>query len=349
MLPKTFFMTMPLRAIIFSLLWGLRILCPAAVDAADRDITVLAVGDVMLGRHIAKVMNAGGSDFPFREIAPAFRNADVVFGNLEAVIAEDGSLPAFPEKPYNFHAHKAAAPALGKAGFHVLSLANNHAMDYGPAALFETRRLLDKSGISTFGAGKDISEARRPTILIKNGVRFGFLGYGVAHSRAVYARKNRPGIAPVIMNDIQKDIRAVRSAVDVLIVSLHWGIEYEHIPSKRQREEARQIIDWGADMILGHHPHVMQGIEIYKGKIVAYSLGNFIFDQKGKGTDRSFILACRFREKALYSAEIIPLDRFRRYFPRVAEGAVRKTILEDVRAYSLPINSEPAKLSLVGL
>lgn len=337
------------RLIILLILWSQPAFGPAAVSAAERDVTMFAVGDVMLGRHIAKVMKTSGSDYPFREMPPALQRADIVFGNLEAVIAADGSAPAFPEKPYSFHANNAAARSLRKAGFHLLSLANNHAMDYGAPALFETRRLLREQGIADFGAGKDIHEARRPVVLSRNGIRFGFLGHGVAHSRAVYAKKNRPGIAPIIMEDIQKDIQLLRSQVDVLVVSLHWGMEYEHVPSKRQREEAHQIIEWGADLILGHHPHVMQGIEVYKGKIIAYSLGNFIFDQKGKGTDRSFILACRFRDKALYSAEVIPLDRFRRYFPKVAEGTARKAILDDVRAYSLPINAEPDKLALVGL
>ncbi|HEX9022058.1 MAG TPA: CapA family protein, partial [Nitrospirota bacterium] len=109
------------------------------------------------------------------------------------------------------------------------------------------------------------------------------------------------------------------------------------------------IIDWGADLILGHHPHVMQGIEIYKGKVIAYSLGNFVFDQKGNWTDKSFLLACRFREKTLYAAEIIPLDRFRTYFPRVAEGKTRTDILEELKKISLPINSDPQQLSRVGL
>jgi poly-gamma-glutamate synthesis protein (capsule biosynthesis protein) len=320
---------------------------PTANCGEPQEVTLYAVGDVMLGRYIAKVMAIRGSDYPFREITPALHTGDIVFGNLEAIISSDGATPLFPNKPYSFHASSVAAQALKNAGFHVLSLANNHAMDYGPDALAETRRLLSGKGIAVFGAGKDINEARRPVVITSHGMRFGFLGYGVAHSRKVYATLDRAGIVPIWMDDIRKDIQDLRKQCDVLIVSLHWGREYDTSPSQKQREESHQIIDWGADIIIGHHPHVMQGIEIYKNRVIAYSLGNFIFDQRGKGTDRSFILACRFRGKALYSAEIIPLDRYRSYFPKVADGQRRIEILQAIREISSPLNQHETSVSNV--
>ncbi len=306
----------------------------------QQETSLLAVGDVMLGRYIGKVMSARGEQYPFDQVRDLFRKHDIVLGNLESGIAKDTTTPLFPKKPYNFAASPAAAAVLREAGFSVLDLANNHLLDFGLGEPSLTRSLLRKQGLASFGAGDNISEARQPAVLVRNGMRFGFLGYGVAHSRAVYAQKNRAGIAPLIMDDIRKDIQAHRGTVDVLVVSLHWGIEYENTPSKKQRDQAHQIIDWGADMIIGHHPHVMQGIEIYKNKMIAYSLGNFIFDQKGHGTDRSFILACRFRGKTLYSAEIIPLDRFKSYFPRVAEGEVKKDILKNVIKISAVLHSQ---------
>lgn len=306
----------------------------------QQETSLLAVGDIMLGRYIGKVMHARGEHYPFNQVRELFRKNDIVFGNLESGIAKETTPPFFPKKPYNFAASPAAAAALHEAGFSVLGLANNHMLDFGPDEPTRTRSLLQKQGLSFFGAGENIVEARQPAVLVRNGVRFGFLGYGVAHSRAVYAQKNRAGIAPIVMEDIRKDIQAFRSAVDVLVVSLHWGIEYENSPSKKQREEAHQIIDWGADMVIGHHPHVMQGIEIYKNKVIAYSLGNFLFDQKGAGTDRSFVLACRFRKKTLYSAEIIPLDRYRSYFPRVAEGSAGEDIVKDLERISTTLHSQ---------
>jgi poly-gamma-glutamate synthesis protein (capsule biosynthesis protein) len=339
----------PKIVVVVLLLLLLSALSGSDYNHPTQEVCLAAVGDIMLGRYIGKVMNTRGKHYPFDQVTVLLRKHDIVFGNLESGIAKDTSAPFFPSKPYNFAASPNAARALKEAGFTVLGLANNHMLDFGPNEPALTRSLLQKQGLSPFGAGKDIGEARQPLMLTRNGVRFGFLGYGVAHSRAVYAQRNRAGIAPISMDDIRKDILVLRSQVDVLIVSLHWGIEYEKMPTRKQREEAHQIIDWGADMIIGHHPHVMQGIEIYKNKLIAYSLGNFVFDQKGNGTDRSFMLACRFQEKTLYSVEIVPLDRFRTYFPKVAEGKMRLGILKELKKISLPINSEPQKLSKIGL
>jgi poly-gamma-glutamate capsule biosynthesis protein CapA/YwtB (metallophosphatase superfamily) len=318
-------------------------------EAPRQETTFLAVGDIMLGRYIAKVMQTAGSDLPFHKMISALAAADIVFGNLESIISNDDAEPSFPDKPYNFHARDEAAPALQKAGFTILTLANNHAMDYGSESLVRTRALLAQNGIESFGAGKDLDEARQPSIITKNGVRFGFLGYGMAHARSVYAEKNRSGVAPIRPDDIRQDIAALRGSVDVLIVSLHWGIEYETRPQEQQRVLAHKIIDWGADLILGHHPHVMQGVEIYKGRIIAYSLGNFVFGQKGPGTDQSFMLACRFRGSSLTGAEIVPLDRFRRYFPKLAEGEEKVRLLADLKTISLPLNADSHQLTNVGI
>lgn len=338
----------PWRAARWTLFLVLIAAGPGPAMSSGNDVTLLAVGDVMLGRYIAKVMTSRGADYPFQEVTPALKHGDIVFGNLEAVICDDGPAPLFPDKPYNFHASPAAAGALRKAGFHVLSLANNHAMDYGPEALAKTRRLLEENGIIEFGAGEDLAAAHAPRILTVKGVRFGFLGYSVAHSNRVYARQGSPGIAPVQLDMIRKDIGAVRGKVDVLVISLHWGKEYDTIPSQKQREQAHQLVDWGADLILGHHPHVTQGIELYKGKVIAYSLGNFVFDQKKDGTDWSVMLACTFRGKELHSVEAIPLGRFRSYFPTVADGELKKQLLEKLKTRSMPLNAAPEALSRVG-
>ncbi len=314
----------------------------------SREVTLYAVGDVMLGRYIAKVMAVQGSNYPFKEICSTLQRGDVVFGNLEAIISSEDLLPLYPQKPYNFHASKNAVQALKQAGFQVLSLANNHAMDYGTAPLRQTKKLLSGADIATMGAGDDIHEARQPAIVTKKGLRFGFLGYGIAHDRSVYAGRNRSGIAPVKIEDILADVQNLRNRVDVLAVSIHWGIEYENTPTLEQRKDAHRIIDSGADIIIGHHPHVMQGVEVYKGKVIAYSLGNFVFDQKGNGTDRSFILGLRYRDKKLFSIEIVPIDRFKTYFPRVATESVKKEMLEKIGRLSQPVNAKTPKLFSAG-
>ncbi|MEW6068822.1 MAG: CapA family protein [Nitrospirota bacterium] len=321
------------------------------VSAEDKesDIVFLAVGDIMLSRYIGKVMAVKGNDYPFEKVMPFLRKGDIVFGNLESVISANYNTPFFPEKPYNFLASPDIVKTLRDAGFTVFNIANNHAMDYGPAALLEMRQLLKDSGIDVFGAGKDLEEARCPAVITVNGLRLAILGYGVAHSNQVYAGHSKAGILPVRLDYIRKDIQTLRSKVDFLIVSLHWGKEYERFPTEDQRRIAHLVIDWGADMILGHHPHVLQGIELYKDKMIVYSLGNFLFDQKGNGTDGSIILACRFKDKVLHSMEVIPLDRFRAFFPKVAEGSKKEEILGDLKRFSLPLNSDPAILKDIGL
>lgn len=312
---------------------------------ASQEVRLAAVGDIMLGRYIGRVMKARGDHYPFEHVTAALKGHDIVFGNLESGFAKDTSAPLFPNKPYNFAAAPGAAAALREAGFTVLDLANNHILDYGRAELDLTRALLRKEGISAFGAGDDLQAARLPAVVAVRGVRVGFLGYGVAHSPKVYAGKDRAGIAPVRESYIQEDVRALRKTVDVLVVSYHWGTEYERFPSKGQRDLAHLTIDWGADLVLGHHPHVMQGIEVYKGKPIAYSLGNFVFDQRGMGTDDGFILACAFRGRSLRSLEILPITRS--YIPRIAEGKLKEKIVRELKRISLPLNPAPEDLAMI--
>lgn len=330
---------------------SIHLLCAAFINAAWQkdEITLLAVGDIMLSRHIGKVMAKKGNDYPFEQIAPTIKKGDIVFGNLESILGKSNDPPFFSDNPYNFLAVPDAAKTLKGSGFTVLNLANNHAMDFGSSPILQTRELLKKEGIEAFGAGKDLKEARKPAIVEVNGLRFAFLGYSIIFYPQARAGKNNAGVSPIRLAHIKKDIQAVRSKADFVIVSFHWGEEYHDLPNQKQRDIAHQTIDWGADMILGHHPHVLQGIELYKDKVIAYSLGNFIFDQKGDGKDRSIILSCIFRGKALRSVEITPLDRFNTYYPKIAEGQPKQEILEKMRAISLPLNSDPTALKKIGL
>lgn len=321
---------------------------PTYSKAEEFTVALLAVGDIMVGRDIGKIMSSKCDDYPFEQVSSILKKGDVVFGNMETVLSDQDAAPFF-RKPYNFVARTNVSKSLKNAGFSVLNLANNHAMDFGAAAITETRNALNREGIAAFGAGKDLDEARKPLVVAVKGIRVAFLGYGAAHSSMVYADIHRGGTAPIRLDYINKDIQMARNIADVVIVSLHWGKEYSSFPSQSQKSIARKVIDWGADMVLGHHPHVLQGIEIYKDKIIAYSLGNFLFDQKGNGTDRSIILSCHFRGKVLSSAQIIPLDRVNSYFPMIANGKVKQEILERLRQLSLPLNTDRAALKKIGL
>jgi poly-gamma-glutamate synthesis protein (capsule biosynthesis protein) len=324
-------------------------LIPVHAGGGNTEVTLFAVGDIMLDRYIGKAMELRGQQYPFEKVCPVLKMGDIVFGNLESLLGARNSLPAFQNKLYNFMAPVSAARTLKGSGFTVLNLANNHTVDFGPSAIKDTRQALESEGIEAFGAGKNLEEARTPLILSINGLRVAFLGYTVANSRLEYAEKDKAGAVPIRPDYIEHDIQSIRNKADIVIVSLHWGIEYQHYPTPEQRRIAHSIIDSGADIILGHHPHVLQGIELYKGRLICYSLGNFLFDQKGNGADGSILLACKFRNKALHSMEVIPLDRFDSYFPKVAEGKIKKEILDDLRKFSLSLNAESAVLKNIGL
>lgn len=303
------------------------------------EITLLAAGDVMLGRHIGRIVERRGAAAIFSGISPLLATGDIVVANLEALISSPTATLQFPDKPYNFRARPQDGALLKAAGFTVLNLANNHALDYGPSAIATTRRVLAEAGLSFFGAGVDAAEARRPAIVTVKNTTFGFLGYSIAHARRVYARAGRAGVAQLDAAAMLDDIRKLRPGVDVLILSLHWGFEYEDYPTSGQRRVARQLIDAGADLILGHHPHVPQGVEVYRGRIIAYSLGNFLFDQKANHTDEGVMLRCRFSGARLTSAELIPVDREKTYLPREAAPPARTALLNRLRQLSRPLNS----------
>lgn len=245
-----------------------------AVNAkAEPTTTFLYTGDIMLadgpGRAIAR-----GVD-PFAEFAPIFKQCDVVVGNLECVIATTGTAV---DKPWTFRADVKVIPLLTKH-FHAVSLANNHTGDFGHDAFLEQISLLSGK-LPTFGGGKNLSAARVPVIIERNGVRFALLGYNEFKPRSFAATETSPGVAWSIDEHVIEDIQLARTKykADHVIPYMHWGFEYEPGPTKRQSELARKMIDAGADIVIGAHPHVTQGYDIYKGKLILYSLGNFVFD-----------------------------------------------------------------------
>jgi len=221
-------------------------------------------------------------------------------------------------------------------------------MDYGPRALQETRQVLDKNNILYFGAGKNLAEARKPAILQKKGVKFAFLGYSIAHSTMYFAGPNRAGVMPIYEGYIKKDIARVRPRVDHVIVVFHWGVEYTHFPEERHRKIAHNVIGYGADLILGHHPHVLQGLENHKGKLISYSLGNLLFDQKWPCTKVSMLLQVDFEKERRSGVKILPLNRFKGYFPQKAPEKLADQIIYQVKYLSIPLNQDKEALNQLG-
>jgi len=245
-------------------------------------IRMVLAGDIMLERGVEYMVEKYGSGdfkFPFLKIAGYLKGADIVFANLEGPISDKGikvgSIYSFRHKPESME-------GLNYAGFNVISLANNHAFDYGREALEDCLTRLSNVGIDYVGAGFSEDETYSPLIKEIKDTKIGFLAYTNLGPETWKARGDNSGIAWIDGSELSRaklEIEKAKSEVDILIVSLHAGEEYQETPAQFQVDFAKMAIDAGADIIAGHHPHVVQPFEKYQQGYIAYSLGNFIFDQ----------------------------------------------------------------------
>jgi len=269
-----------------------------------RDRRLLFVGDVMLSRAVgAKMQSEGDFAFPFRKIADTLAAADLTFANLECPVSDTGRNR---HHLYSFRAAPGAIAGLNFAGIDVVSLANNHMYDWGPEALVDTVRRLREAGIRPVGAGANDLEAHYPVLIDLGDLRLAFLAYVDVEPKLAAAAPGRPGVAWLEPGRVLADIRFARPLADLVIVSPHWGIEYATQPNRRQVELAHRMIDAGADLVVGTHPHVVQPVEEYNGRWIAYSLGNFIFDQKSPGTRRGLLLEVRIAGKRIADVVQVP-------------------------------------------
>jgi len=251
--------------------------------------TVILVGDIMLDRGVeAMIKNQGAGDykFPFLEIADYLTKADILFGNLESVISDKGTKLG---SIYSFRAKPEAIEGLTFAGFDVLSIANNHAFDYGREALEDTFLRLKEAGIEYVGASF-------PIVKEINNTKIAFLAYtnlGSPYWDIGWADWNN-------LEEIKEEIKETKGLADILIISLHSGEEYWKTPTQFQIEFSKIAIEAGADLVVGHHPHVIQINEKYKQGFIFYSLGNFIFDQGfSKETMQGLLLEVIIKNKKI--------------------------------------------------
>ena len=286
----------------------------AAVLNTEGSVSINAVGDVMLGRKVDRMIKSNGLDYPVLEMKGILPIADITFCNLESSLSDMGT--PLPGKGIWLRGAPENVQALKTAGFDIVTLANNHAMDYDEPALLQTVDVLDQAGIAHVGAGKDIEAARAPYIGEVNGVTIAWLGYSemadlffsLSYPRRMRAEDNAPGISSYNIENILADIEKVKDSADIIIVTLHWGIEYTDLPQEYQTRDAHRIIDAGADIIIGHHPHCIQGVEVYKNGLIAYSLGNFIFDQDwSEKTSQGLMLNISVNRLGWQSAEFLPI------------------------------------------
>lgn len=302
------------------------LLFPAASMAEP--VIINAVGDIMLAGSASSFFSRTGYDYPFAATSAILRRGDLVIGNLESPITRSGE--EFKGKRFRFKTDPAAAEALQHAGFTHLSLANNHMLDFGSEGLRETIATLDRVGITHAGAGHDLGSARQESIATVRGVKIALLAYSLTYPTEFFAGSDRAGTAPGYENYYRADIAKAKKSADYVVVSFHWGSECANFPKNYQKNTARRAIDAGADVVLGHHPHVLQGIEYYKNGVIFYSLGNFAFASRSRKADRSMIARITL-DQGISAVEVIPLNvlyREVKYQPQQLTGTGGDVVAE---------------------
>lgn len=302
---------------------------------------LLVVGDIMLGRRVADPARPVRA---LRFMAPRIRSADLAVGNLESTLSDAGA----PQQPGDdsFAAPPGTLAGLEWLGFDAMSLANNHTGDFGVPAMLESVRRFDASRIDGFGAGRDLAAASRPAVLTHEGIRFGFVGFN-AIGETPQATPDSPGALSVRMpprtgplqqadlDHVLGVVRRLERRVDVVVALPHWGTQYTHVAEPVQSQVGRSLVRAGADLVVGGHPHWVQGLEPVGDAVIAHSLGNFVFDMDFmEQTMEGMTLTATFRDDRLVDVRLGPYRMDADFAPRPLRGADAAGILADVRAHS---------------
>jgi hypothetical protein len=306
---------------------------------SNRVVEMLCLWDLMLHSRYDEIASTCGSDFVFEKVSSVLKQPDILFGNLEAVMSQAGE--AVPGK-LCLRGTNDYLQALKKHNVGIVSLANNHTFDFGPDAYADMEAQLAILGIATVGAGKNLDDSRQLEVLEKDGIRFGFLAYSSRTTKgSAYADEVSPGVAPLDVDLVVEDIIRHKDEVDHLVVSLHWGVEYAEYPTPDQMQIGHRIIDAGARLIIGHHPHIIQGYEKYKDGVILYSLGNFcdsdlewqgvdkVYRSNLKIADRESIMAqVRFSQTEILDLEFIPTWLTETGQPEIASAQKKEELQE---------------------
>ncbi|MFC1595337.1 CapA family protein [Gemmatimonadota bacterium] len=298
-------------------------------STASDTLIIGATGDIMLGSWLIEVLNEQGADYPYGEVLPVLQSADLLVGNLESPFLGDTTGVVRAEKTYTFSVPPGIVETLTAGGFDLVGLANNHILDFGPAGLFETWSVLDSAGIAHTGTGRTKGEAHRHTTIERQGRRVAFLAYSHTFPEEFWATADRPGTAHASDEGLAREVGRAGEDADLVVVLFHWGGELLEEPREYQKILARIAIDNGADLVIGHHPHILQPLEWYHGRLIAYSLGNFVFGSFTP-TAKGAVLLVRFVDRGPVSADLYPIDvnNLRREFRPGLLGPSRWSILE---------------------
>jgi len=278
----------------------------APMHQKSAKVKIVAVGDMMIGNWGEDLLYKYGANYPFEKVAPYLKEADIATGNLEGPHCGVGKAM---DKKYVFRISPKWLAGYKWAGFDVLNVANNHAMDYGGECFLQSNRNIRKLGMDLCGGGKNVYDGNRPAVIERNGTRIAFLGYSATYPKEAWAGAKTPG---TIFPERSRVINAVKEAsnkYDLLVVHFHWGGEGRTVPKDYQKDLAHLVIDNGADLVIGHHPHLLQGIELYKGRLIFYSLGNFIFASYSKRAKTSVMVAVELEKTGkIFKARVVPVN-----------------------------------------
>ena len=312
-------------------------------------VSIVAAGDVMLGSWVQNVILENGWDYPFRNIDSILTRADIVFANLEAPFGTKDSA-AF-EKTYTFQVAPDLVKVLTAGKINVVSVANNHILDFGVEDLFETMTLLNQNNIQYSGAGKNLPEARQPARMEAKGKKIAVACYSLTFPEEFWATDTTAGTCFPFDTFFYDDLRKFKAENDLVIVSFHWGGELLQYPKPYQLELAHNAIKVGADLVIGHHPHVVQGIELYRGKMIVYSLGNYIFGSYSESVKESMLLKFYFGTNGISACKIYPLNVYNKeveFQPQLLTEQNKQTFLEGLNQISLELNNQRSIISYDG-
>ncbi len=291
----------------------------------DNEIILNFAGDCTFAEHFESFVGEN-TEYPFAKLR-WFSEADISMVNLENPITAHGSKVP---KEFNFKMHPKYCRVLLSGGVDIVNIANNHTLDYGIQGMEDTIHYLDSVGVKHVGGGRNLAEAREPVILEVKGKKIGFLGY---FGDGWYnATEKRAGTAPRRVDCVTEDVRRLRQEVDFVVVNLHWGEERQHYPSEQQKQLGHKTIDAGADLVVGHHPHVLQGIERYGHGIIAYSLGNFIFGGNSRREYDTAVLQVRIAQDHV-TPTLVPIHVSSSQ-PYRLEGREGDRVIQEVKEYS---------------
>ena len=310
-------------------------LAPIVAATRDDTLTITAVGDLLFDLSPRTLVAKEGGRAPLIKVESVLADSDITIGNLEGPLSNRGTHVGGKTPNLIFEGDPRSIESLKASGFDLLALANNHVMDHGPDAVEDTLKTLGDAGIASAGAGMNTAQAWKPAIIERKGKKIAFLSFSQIVPGGFLPSDTRAGMANG--KDMTRALAAIRAAeqqADYVIVSYHWGVEQSWIANAGQVRDARASIDAGADMVLSHHPHVMQALEFYKGKLIAYSLGNFLFPYKTVEGRKSFILKAELGPGGSTGVRAIPVYMGEYGRPSIQTGASAAGILDKLREVS---------------